>query len=109
MSPVRLDGRSLTTRDVWQVAHGAAVEFCDEARKRMQANHRDWVELGSPDVLAGKEAWLLGSTPEQRVSNPQRLRAFVESHCAGVGKPLPATWVRALMVARANVLARRRE
>ena len=72
----------------------------------MVQNHQEWVSLGSPDVLAGKEAWLLGSTLEQRTSNPKRLQAFVESHCAGVGDPLPTAWVRALMVARANVLAR---
>ena len=106
MTTVLLDGRSLTPHDVWRVANGAAVELCSESRNRMHANHQDWVNLGSPDVLAGKEAWLLGSTPEQRVSSPQRLRAFVESHCAGVGEPLPAAWVRALMVGRANVLAR---
>ena len=106
MNPVLLDGLTLTPEKVWSIAHGAPVQFCDQARLRMEKNHQEWVDLGSPDVLAGKEAWLLGATPEHRASGPQRLKAFVESHCAGVGDPMPEPWVRALLACRANVLAR---
>jgi histidine ammonia-lyase len=35
----------------------------------------------------------------------ERVRAFIRGHCAGVGPPLPAPIVRALLAARANVLA----
>ena len=105
MTRILLDGRGISPEDIWAVAHGAQTALCPEAEQRMQRNHQEWLDLGAPDVLAGKEAWLLGSTHAQRAPNPERLRAFVESHCAGVGKSLPTVWVRALMAARANVLA----
>ena len=102
---VLVDGKTLTTHDVWAVANGASVSLCPHAAATMDSNHQEWIALGSPDVLAGKEAWLLGASEAQRAPSDDRLRAFVESHCAGVGALLPDSWVRALMLCRANVLA----
>lgn len=105
MKPVVLNGFKLTAQEVWAVSHGAQVQLAEPAIAAMQANYQDWLKLGSPDVLAGKEAWLLGADEEVRAPSEHRLRAFVESHCAGVGQLLPTAWVRALMLCRANVLA----
>jgi histidine ammonia-lyase len=105
MMPFFLDGQTLSAEQVCTVSHGAKIRLADSARSAMVANHQEWVDLGSPDVLAGKEAWLLGSDEKSLAPSDERLRAFVESHCAGVGEDLPDAWVRALMLCRANVLA----
>ena len=105
MSLVTLDGNSLTPQDVLAVAHGASVALSPAAKQAMAQNYQAWVDMGSPDVLAGKEAWLLGANEETRQPSNKRLQAFVESHCAGVGDLLPERQVRALMLTRANVLA----
>lgn len=105
MKPVVLNGFELTAQEVWAVSHGAKVQLAESSVSAMQANYQDWIKLGSPDVLARKEAWLLGADEEYRAPSEHRLQAFVESHCAGVGKLLPTAWVRALMLCRANVLA----
>jgi len=105
MTSVILDGTSLSPQDVVAVAYGARVELAPSAHAAMTQNYQAWVGLGSPDVLAGKEAWLLGADEKTREPSNNRLRAFVESHCAGVGELLPDKHVRALMVTRANVLA----
>lgn len=100
-----VDGQTLNCAGVAAVAHGGPAVLSDESREAMDANHEAWVALGAPDILAGKEAWLVGSKPVESDSQ-QRLRAFVESHCAGVGPELGDAMVRAMMVCRANVLAR---
>ena len=105
MTPFFIDGHSLSAEQVWAVSHGAKVQLKESAKEAMQANYQEWLDLGAPDVLAGKEAWLLGADELVRAPSDHRLRAFVESHCAGVGDLLPDAWVRALMLCRANVLA----
>jgi histidine ammonia-lyase len=105
MNTVILTGYALSAKEVWAVSHGEKVALSDSATAAMNTNYQSWLDLGAPDVLAGKEAWLLGADEECRAPSALRLRAFVESHCAGVGALLPAAWVRALMLCRANVLA----
>jgi histidine ammonia-lyase len=105
MSAIILTGLDLSAEEVCAVSHGERVTLADSAVVSMRANYQDWLNLGAPDVLAGKEAWLLGANEECRAPSAIRLRAFVESHCTGVGELLPESWVRALMLCRANVLA----
>jgi histidine ammonia-lyase len=64
----------------------------------------DWLAAGPhADVLLRKWAWLSGrDAPEDRT---RAVRIFIEDHCAAVGEILAPELVRALMVARANVLA----
>ena len=99
-----LDGHTLTPADVARVADGEQVALGGEARAAMAANHAAFVAQDPPDILARKEAWLVG-TPAADVSESERLRAFILGHCAGVGEPLRGREVRALMACRANVLA----
>ncbi|HJN74753.1 MAG TPA: aromatic amino acid lyase [Myxococcota bacterium] len=99
-----IDGHTLTPSDVTAIAGGASVVLGGEARAAMASNHAAWLALDPPDILARKEAWLVG-TQAMDTTESQRIRAFVLGHCAGVGKPMPSEHVRALMACRANVLA----
>jgi len=100
---ILLNGASLSVDDVTRVANGAKVALSDKSREAMTVNHKAWVDAGSPDILAGKEAWLMGV--EVSATKGERIKAFVESHCAGVGPLLTVPQVRALMLCRANVFA----
>lgn len=101
---IAVDGRSLSCADVAAVAGGAAVALDPGARERMAASAQAWAGLGRRDVLETKEAWLVGVQPTAATAQ-ERQRAFVLGHCAGVGPELPEEFVRAMMLARANVLA----
>jgi histidine ammonia-lyase len=98
-----LTGESLSVDDVARVANGAKVALGDKAKSAMELNYKAWLGAGSPDILAGKESWLMGV--EVSATNSERIKAFVESHCAGVGAILSVPQVRALMLCRANVFA----
>ena len=73
MSLVTLDGKNLSPQDVVAVAHGARVTLSPTAEQAMTENHQAWVDMGSPDVLAGKEAWLLGADEKPRQPSTKRL------------------------------------
>lgn len=100
---VCVDGRSLTAEAVAAVAHGAVAHLDADARQRMELGHGAWLAHGGP-VLEAKEALLTGFL-WPGASGAERVRAFVESHCAGVGEPMPQEWVRATLLCRGNVLA----
>ncbi|MCB9697624.1 MAG: aromatic amino acid lyase [Alphaproteobacteria bacterium] len=101
---VWLDGRSLTCDEVERVAvRGAHAGLPDENRAMMAAG-ADWLARSpQANVLRSKWALLVGGTPPD--DPDEVVRTFVLGHCAGVGAPLPVEEVRALMLARANVLA----
>lgn len=101
---VVVDGRRLSCADVAAVAGGETVTLGADARARMAASAAAWQALGRADVLETKEAWLVGVQPAQATADERR-RAFVLGHCAGVGADLPDEFVRAMMLARANVFA----
>ena len=105
-----IDGHSLTIDDVRAVADGAArVSLADSARQRMKATQ---------DVVAGiveRNEVCYGVTtgfgklsevaiPLDRLADLQV--NLVRSHSAGVGSFLPVREVRAMMLLRANVLAK---
>ncbi|MEO0603646.1 MAG: aromatic amino acid lyase, partial [Myxococcota bacterium] len=101
---IAIDGQTLTPMAVAEVAEGRSdVELEAKARTRLEATAQDFAERGQVDVLRSKWKWLVGgevpTTPDLAV------RAFVESHCAGVGEPLSALEVWAMLVTRANALA----
>jgi len=97
-------GGALDVAAVARVARGTPVALSAAARDAMAANAASWEAAGAPDVLAFKAAWLVGPRAD-RVDPAERLEAFVTGHCAGVGAPLAVDQVRAMMLARANVLA----
>lgn len=105
-----VDGNSLTLQDVVRVARErAAVRLDDEARVKMQ-RVRDVVDrkLASGEAVYGVNRGF-GKLSEM-VIPPHRLAELqvnlVRSHAAGVGPLLPEEEVRAMMLLRANVLAK---
>lgn len=100
MSPILLDGRSLTSAQVAAIAAGAPIALAESARARMAVSAAAYP--AQPSVLETRRRFLVG---EGGATGGDLVRSFVLGHCAGVGEPLPAASVRALIACRANVLA----
>lgn len=106
-----LDGRSLSMQDVVDAARTPAirVELAADARVAL-ARSRAVIDdaLSSGRTMYGVNTGF-GKLSNVRIPPAQldRLQLnLIRSHAAGVGDPLPADVVRAIMVLRANVLAR---
>jgi histidine ammonia-lyase len=104
-----LDGDSLAIGDVSAVADGALVQLAPLARARMQRTR------AIVDAIVARREVVYGVTtgfgklsdvaiPHDRLAELQV--NLVRSHTAGVGPPLPTREVRAMMLLRANVLAK---
>ncbi|HEY6002816.1 MAG TPA: histidine ammonia-lyase [Anaeromyxobacter sp.] len=110
MERVLLDGDTLTIEEVLAVSLGRArAELSPAARERVRRS-RALVEARLEDGEAhyGINTGF-GTLAEVRVDRGdlERLqRNLVLSHAAGVGAPLPVPEARALMLLRANVLAK---
>ncbi|MGE0846515.1 MAG: histidine ammonia-lyase [Flavobacteriaceae bacterium] len=106
---VRLDGNSLTIADVARIARGGAkVELGDAARKAVADGAAYLARLvgeGHPiyGLTTGFGALDGFAVGPDKVRNLQH--NLLRSHAAGVGAPMPADAVRAMMAIRANVLA----
>jgi histidine ammonia-lyase len=107
---VRIDGESLRLEDVVVVARGGAtVELAPAALPKV-LRAREYVELLLADdaVVYGVTTGF-GKFADVRVSGAESLvlqRNLIRSHCCGVGPPLGAEETRAMMLLRANVLAK---
>jgi histidine ammonia-lyase len=106
-----LDGGHLTVEDVVRVARGtgATVAAAPEALARVAAS-RTVVDaaMGRGETIYGINTGF-GKLANVRIAADQldRLQTnLIRSHAAGVGAPLPAEVVRAMMLLRANVLLR---
>jgi histidine ammonia-lyase len=105
-----LDGHSLTLQDVRRVADGqSSVSLAPAARARMQRTR------GVVEDIVRRNAVVYGvTTGFGKLSDiaipPDRLAELqvnlVRSHAAGVGPLLPEREVRAMMLLRANVIAK---
>ncbi len=108
--PLRLDGASLTVTDLLAVAEeGRPVALAAEARARMQST-RDVVEgiAARGEVVYGVTTGF-GKLSDIAIPADQLARLqvnLVRSHAVGVGPRLARTEVRAMMLLRANVLAK---
>ncbi len=109
-TPLAIDGNSLRLDDVFRVARQRiTVTLADDARARMQ-RVRDVVDrkLESGEAVYGVNTGF-GKLSEMTIP-PDRLADLqvnlVRSHAAGVGPLLPEEEVRAMMLLRANVLAK---
>jgi histidine ammonia-lyase len=107
---IQLDGESLTLRDVWLVAHGdAEVELAPHAREKV-ARRRHFVDeiVRRGDVAYGVTTGF-GKLSEMAIPLDRLAELqvnLVRSHSAGVGPLLPEREVRAMMLLRANVIAK---
>jgi histidine ammonia-lyase len=110
MRHVLIDGDTLGLEEVRAVARGEArVELAPAARLRVRAA-RQLVEArlcdGAPHYGINTG---FGTLAEVRIGDADLAklqRNLVLSHAAGVGQPLPPAEVRALVLLRANVLAK---
>lgn len=109
--PVLLDGRSLSLEDLEAVARspGVSVGLAPSARDAV-ATSRAFIEakIASGDRVYGVTTGFgrlaeVVIAPEERTALQHNL---VRSHAAGVGEPLDRPAVRAIMLLRANALAR---
>jgi histidine ammonia-lyase len=106
---IEINGESLTLEQVAAVADGANVILAETARPRVERARR-FVEqiVESGEVVYGINT---GFGKLADVSIPhERLRELqvnlVRSHACGIGEPLNDRVVRAMMLQRANVLAK---
>jgi histidine ammonia-lyase len=108
---ITLDGRSLAIDDVVRIAReaGARVRIDPPAREALISSRR----LVEQAVASGQTIYGIntgfGKLANVRIA-PDKLDQLqvnlIRSHAAGMGPPLPAGVVRAVMLLRANVLLR---
>jgi histidine ammonia-lyase len=107
---IALDGNSLTLDDLMAVAHDfTPVSIAPAALARVQASRAvvDRHARGDAPVYGINTGF--GSFADVRIpadSLDELQLNLLRSHAAGVGEPLPAPAVRAMMALRANVLAK---
>jgi len=105
-----LDGQPLTLEEIGGVAHESwGVTISSGACARMQASRRvvDAV-IGRGETVYGINTGF-GKLAEVRIAVDELValqRNLVRSHACGVGEPLPVPEVRAMLLLRANVLAK---
>jgi histidine ammonia-lyase len=106
-----IDGKRLTVAEVCAVARArtAEVELAPEARAAMEQS-RELIERlaagDAPIYAVNTGVGLLADVRIPREDLDQLQRNVIRSHCVGVGEPLSRAAVRAMMLIRANVLAR---
>jgi len=107
---VTLNGESLTLEQVAAVARGGEpVEISAEAVRRMRASREQVEKLAQGETPVYAVNTGVGYLADTRISAEdleQLQENVVRSHACGVGEPLPAEAVRAMMLIRANVLAK---
>ncbi len=107
---LQLDGQRLSLEEIDAVASGRiSVELADAARLRVRAA-REVIEavVREKRVVYGVNTGF-GKLSDVHIpaSDLEQLQLnLVRSHCCGVGNPLSEAETRAMMLLRANVLAR---
>ncbi len=111
MPAVTIDGLNLTLRQIEAVAcRGARVGLDEGAAKRIERSRRALEQLLGDDPVYGVNTGF-GRLATKRVPRRDRLplqRNLVRSHASGAGRRLATDEVRAIMLLRANALARGR-
>lgn len=108
---MQIDGSSLSLADVERVARraGARVELTPAAREAMETSRRRVEEIVESGETVYGVTTGFGHFAEVRI-DPGQVRELqlnlVRSHAVGTGEPLPPEVVRALLLLRANVMAR---
>ncbi|WP_049969277.1 histidine ammonia-lyase [Haladaptatus cibarius] len=110
MTEIRLDGESLTPKDVEKVARDDATVFVsDEARERVRtARERVEQVVESGEAVYGVNTGF-GELVDERIP-PEDIETLqtnlVRSHAAGAGRELTREEVRAMMLGRINALVK---
>lgn len=108
--PILLTGQSLTLTEIGDVAlRGRTVVLAELARTRILASRRLVDALVERNETAYGINTGFGKLSDVRIA-PNQLedlqRNLVRSHACGIGEPLPESAVRAMLLLRANVLAK---
>ena len=107
---ILLDGNSLTPEQVGEVAVGSRrTALSPESRRRMEASRATVEALLDADAVVYGVNTGVGRLADRRIDSAQLRQLqlnLVRSHAAGVGPPLEDPEVRAMMLIRANVLAK---
>lgn len=107
---MKLTGENLNIENVWTVSLGnEKVELDDAARKRIKAS-RDYIEkqVANGEVIYGVNTGF-GAFSSVKISAAdivQLQKNLIRSHSVGVGEFFTPEQTRAIMVLRANALAR---
>jgi len=107
---MQIDGKSVDIETVVRVAQGEIkISLAESAHKAMMAS-RAFIEgcIVRGETMYGVNTGF-GAFSQVRINDNQieeLQRNLIRSHCAGVGKPFSAPIVRAIMLLRANTLAR---
>lgn len=107
---VTIDGHTLTLEQVEAVAiSGERVRLHDEALARVRQSRKRLEFLladGAPIYGVTTGFGSLASVPVAPADQRKLQSNLVRSHASGAGRPLPEAEVRAMMLLRANTLAR---
>lgn len=110
INPVKLDGEQLTPALVAAVAcEGVQVVLEDEAMNRVVKCRAMVEELVATGQVVYGVTTGFGKFSDVRISPQDAVQLqlnLIRSHACAVGKPLPERTVRALMLLRANALAK---
>jgi histidine ammonia-lyase len=107
---VELNGYDLTIDDVWKVAeHGEKASLAASARAASKKS-RDYIEqqIAQGEVIYGVNTGF-GAFSSVRISKEdiiQLQKNLIRSHSSGIGDPFTVQQTRAIMLLRANALAR---
>lgn len=107
---LKLTGENLNVDHVWAVAHeGLKVELANEARINVKRS-REYIEgrVRDGEVIYGVNTGF-GAFSSVRISQAdivQLQKNLIRSHSAGIGEPFTQEQTRAIMLLRANALAR---
>jgi histidine ammonia-lyase len=111
MKKLVLTGESITLENLYEIAHNSEIkaELGGEARAQMQKS-RDYIEsrIRNGEVMYGVNTGF-GAFSSVRISDSeieQLQRNLIRSHSMGIGEPFSKIQSRAMMVLRANALAR---
>jgi histidine ammonia-lyase len=109
VNTVAIGSKGIAADDVIAVARGGAtVELSAEAREAMAASAATVARLADSDEPVYGVSTGFGSLVQKRIPAERReelQRALIRSHAAGMGPPVEAEAVRAMMLLRARTLA----
>src|SRR5882762_9853866 len=107
---VQLTGNDLSFEQLYEVSlHGGEASLTSEARARMLASRAVIERIVAAETTAYGVNTGFGDLAEVRIS-PDQIRTLqvnlVRSHACGVGEPLSEVETRAIVLLRANALAK---
>ena len=115
MKTVALDGESLSidsvvmVADAWEHPETIRVELSPQAAERVRRSRAAVERILANDQVVYGITTGFGAFKDRLISGEQSMqlqRNLVMSHSVGVGQPLSESSVRAIMLARANTLAK---